>query len=48
MRVCDKLEGLRVGIDEQMVNSMVWFVVQARLDKDTVLRIEISQKNVDV
>lgn len=48
MRVCDKLEGLREETDEHMVNSMAWFVVRARLDKDTVLRMEISQKNVDM
>lgn len=37
-----------MGIDEQMVNSMALFVVLARLDKDTILRMEISQKNVDM
>lgn len=37
-----------MGINEQMVNSMALFVVPARLDKDTMLRMEISQKNVDM
>lgn len=37
-----------MGIDEQMVNSIALFVVPARLDKDTILKMEISQKNVDM
>lgn len=37
-----------MGIDEQMANSIALFVVPDRLDKDTILRMEIGQKNVDM
>lgn len=48
VRICEKLERLRKGIDEQTDNSMAWFVVEGKLDKDSMLRMKISQIKVDI
>lgn len=39
-------ESRRKEIDEQVDNSMAWFVAERRLDKDILLWMEISQTNV--
>lgn len=48
VRVCEKVEKLRKGIDQLTDNSMAWFLVPGRVDKDTTLRMDIDQKNVDM
>lgn len=48
VRVCEKGEKLRKGIDQLTDNRTAWFLVAGRLDKDTMLRMDTDQKNVDM
>lgn len=48
VRVREKVEKLRKGIDQLTDNSMALFLVAGRLGKDTMRRMDTDQKNVDM